>query len=711
MVAVMQATGGNVAAENLAATSAAAAAPGAAVTMEGATRLSLGIGRIAAGDWRLEGLAIELVLGDEGIGLRGRVETVLLPPPVGELSDLRLDCPRIELAAGNVACADAALALESARFGAQRVGGDFAYDRAAGILELGLDGVETPGGRADLALRISSGGARLDIDAAALDLAALAAVPEAEALGAYAPSGELDVTARIELAEDGALAFDTRLAARSVSFGNEAGTVAGEGLTLTAQLHGRRAAEASAPWKAVLALGIESGEAYVEPVYAAFGGNPLTLDAELELLPAGELLTVRRLVYRHRGHLAAAANGRLAYGHEVVLQALDLSLEKLYLPNAYEGYLRGFLVGTPLGKLETAGSFGGRLVSDADGVERLQIRVESLSVDDRDRRFALYGLDGEVDWRDTHSGTRPASVEPSALTWHGGFLFAAGFGAGELRFVTEGNAAELLAPLRLPLLDGALLVSRLSLEGIGSGAPDFDFEAELEPIGLRRLTAAIGWPSFAGSLSGRLPLLRYRDGVMTLGGRLQARVFDGTVAVTDLRVTDPFGALPRTRASLEMESLDLEEVTSAFSFGNVTGRLDGYVRGLEILKQHVTAFDARFYTPEGTDAPRRISRRALDDLSEIAGGAPRILTSGFLSLFETFPYETIGISLRLENDFCYISGIEPTEDGEGFYLVRGRWLPRINVIGHTREVNWPQFVSQVDRALAAAGPSIQSESE
>ena len=49
------------------------------------------------------------------------------------------------------------------------------------------------------------------------------------------------------------------------------------------------------------------------------------------------------------------------------------------------------------------------------------------------------------------------------------------------------------------------------------------------------------------------------------------------------------------------------------------------------------------------------------------------------------------MACRLQNEVCQMSGIEP--HGDGYYLVKGRGLPRIDIIGNQGRVDWPQLLS------------------
>jgi hypothetical protein len=155
--------------------------------------------------------------------------------------------------------------------------------------------------------------------------------------------------------------------------------------------------------------------------------------------------------------------------------------------------------------------------------------------------------------------------------------------------------------------------------------------------------------------------------------------------------------------------LDLELVTRAFSFGRITGRLSGAIDGLELFNWQPIAFDARLYTPLDDRSRHRISQRAVENIGSIGGGGAGItqaLSSGFLRFFDDFHYDRLGLSCRLENEVCYMNGVAPAPNG-GYYLVKGSGLPRIDVIGGARRVDWPRLVQQLIAVTESAGPVVE----
>jgi hypothetical protein len=256
-----------------------------------------------------------------------------------------------------------------------------------------------------------------------------------------------------------------------------------------------------------------------------------------------------------------------------------------------------------------------------------------------------------------------------------------------------------------------LRINRFAIGNFGKSDATGLLDAELEPIQLGLLAGAFGWPAFSGTLSGRLPLLQYDGDVVTVGGALTARAFGGDVELADLRLEQPFGRVPRLYGDLRLRRLDLTQVTDTFSFGLIQGELSGDVTGLEMVNWRPVAMDLHLYTPPDSRAKRRISQRAVENLASVGGGgAAAALSSGFMSFFEVFAYKRIGLRCVLENGVCRMSGAGPAGEsgfGEGYYIVQGSGLPRIDVVGYRREVDWSQLVRQLTQITESGGPTIR----
>ena len=200
--------------------------------------------------------------------------------------------------------------------------------------------------------------------------------------------------------------------------------------------------------------------------------------------------------------------------------------------------------------------------------------------------------------------------------------------------------------------------------------------------------------------------MSYVNQQIQVDGALMVKLFEGTTVIRDLRLDKPFGALPQLYANVDLTGLDLETLTRTFDFGKITGKLDGHLTNLRLSNWQPVQFDAYFATPEGDKSRRRISQKAIDNLSQIGGGVGGILSRSFLRFFEDFSYQKLGLSCILRNETCLMSGVG--EAKQGYYIVKGGGLPpRINVVGYTRQVDWPDLIERLKAVSQSSGPVIQ----
>lgn len=430
------------------------------------------------------------------------------------------------------------------------------------------------------------------------------------------------------------------------------------------------------------------GQAYVEPVFVDFGPAPATFGATLRFDTVRGRLDVstfdidQKSVMRVAGHVTDAI---------APMRQFALNIEDMQLAPAFTTYVQPFMAGTKLEKMTLSGRAHGTIEGTGASPSRIALQLEGAALELDAFSTGLVGVDGNIAWQASGDGA------DSALRWSGGHLADLKLGAADLRFRTSARDVKLLSPLRIPLAGGALNVRELAVKRAGKPDMAANFDAEIEPLDLPTLTRAFGWPEFGGQLGGRLPGLTLKDGELTLNGALTARAFDGEVTVDGLRVLDAFGRVPRVEADIRLRNLDLAAVTGAFSFGRIEGRLDGDVQDLRLLSWQPISFKARLGTPKNDTSRHRISQRAIDNISSIGGGPTGVLSRGALRFFKEFAYDRIGWSCVLAKGVCVMDGIEPAKN-DGYVLVKGRLVPRIDVVGYSRHVDWNTFITQLKDA-------------
>jgi hypothetical protein len=354
------------------------------------------------------------------------------------------------------------------------------------------------------------------------------------------------------------------------------------------------------------------------------------------------------------------------------------------------------LATTPFNQLKTEGRAEARVTIRNTLPASADLLVHDLHFSDTSRNLDVAGVNSELHW--TADVTDPRA---SWLSWESSRGWGIVGAKSRLAFTASGRDFQLLKPARLPFFDGALLINRLAAEDIGSASLSGVFDANIEPISVAPIAKAMGWPEFAGKLSGRIPGLTYKENMLSLQGNVEADVFDGRVIASNLRVRDPLGQWPRLYGNVVASNLDLDLITRTFEFGSITGRLDVTLANLETFNWTPVSFDLKLATPPGDKSRHRISQRAVQNLSDIGGGGGGVaaaLQSGALKFFDDFGYDRLGLSCRLRNDVCQMAGAGSA--GSGFYIVKGAGLPRIDIIGNNQRVDWPLLMQQVREAVA-----------
>ena len=218
----------------------------------------------------------------------------------------------------------------------------------------------------------------------------------------------------------------------------------------------------------------------------------------------------------------------------------------------------------------------------------------------------------------------------------------------------------------------------------------------LTPVTLSALTVAFGTIPLSGKLSGRVPRLTYSSNRLAMDGTLEVNVFDGQIRLHDLEIDKMFSTVPVLSANMSVENLDLEELTSTFSFGNITGRLAGRIDDLVLEPWRPTQFDASFETPKNDDVKHRISQQAVDNLGRLGAGTGTGLSQGWLGLIPSYSYGQLGIGCKLVNEHCLMRGVKEDSDGAFFILTRGGFLPLgIDVKGTGRRIKWQTLVDGI----------------
>jgi len=505
--------------------------------------------------------------------------------------------------------------------------------------------------------------------------------------------GQLDGEIRVITSAGAPIHIETTLTLANGALETHDGEIAAAGLGLQAEL----TALINDTTQHIQARGIlHGGEALIGNAYLELPDTPVALELHAQQT-GNEGWQLPRLLWRDGNVLDV--QGALGFAADAGLDRVNLHLRSDNIAPWPKRYLSGWLGLAGLTGLQLSGALDVKTRLSSDGLDWLDARLDAVNLHDARERFALTGLNGQL----IHAATGEHGGE---LIWQAGMIGEVAFGPAHWPLQTSGGLLQTTAPVEVETLNGHILLHplRLRLPHAGQGM-QLDFGVHLQQLDLAPLSTALGWPTFRGQLTGSIPSARYTNGWLDLNGGLSMAIFDGRIDVTALVMERPFGVAPTLTADLTLMNLDLRSMTEVFDFGSISGRLDGQIDGLRLVDWTPIAFAAELHTVPGRGVRQRISQRAVQDISSVGGGMMHNLQGRLIALFDDFGYRKIGLGCRLRNEVCTMSGLHSA--GGGFTIVEGSRLPRLNVVGFNREVDWPTLVERLTQIADGTVPMVQ----
>jgi hypothetical protein len=492
--------------------------------------------------------------------------------------------------------------------------------------------------------------------------------------------GKLDGSLNISGDASGVAVIDADIRLDDAGFSDASGLHAAEKLNGTARLSAARKGTVLA-WQGDVAW--QSGEIFWEPLYLR-GGHQLSASGSLD----GAYLKIERAVVglpeTGRIQLTALLDTKQGALVECTARGENLALEKLF-----SDYIKPFLGKGALAESSLYGHADMDWQYRGGATQSLRLALRDVGIADAEHRFALLGVNSEIDWQADAPGI-------ASIAFAGGALLGMPLGRGQWAIQMRGMEFGVLQGV-LPVLDGKLELRNFKLHR-KDAAWHWQFAASLSQISMEQFSQAAGWPKMLGTLAGSIPRVSYDGHEINVDGALLFNVFDGTVAATRLKLADPLGRAPRLSGNLNMRELDLDLLTRTFSFGNMQGRIDVDVNNLELQDWQPTRFDVRLTSSAG-NYPKKISQKAVQNISALGGaGAAAAIQRSYLRFFENFGYERIGWSCMLRNGVCTMGGLD-SDNGGAYAIVKGGGIPAITVMGYNRNVGWNELLTRLKRVL------------
>ncbi|MFA7495245.1 MAG: hypothetical protein WCY67_02910 [Acidithiobacillus sp.] len=329
-------------------------------------------------------------------------------------------------------------------------------------------------------------------------------------------------------------------------------------------------------------------------------------------------------------------------------------------------------------------------VAGANGLQALQWNLQDANFDAKP--LTVKGVNSIGSWR------QQMKSSSASLSWRRANLYRIPLGPVAAQLVMHPGGFALQHALGVKVLGGTLKLQHLTGRWAGADS-GFTMRGSLQGLSMTRLTQAMHWPPFTGTIAADIPDLTYHAGNIRTSGNLSAEIFGGRVQVNDLKVDHFLGVMPLLRANMTVHDLQLKPLTDAFHFGYISGVLQGEVHHLYLLNWSPETFQARFATVKTPDVSQKISYQAVQSITKLGGGdgISGFFQGMFLRLYKTFNYAHLGLGIDLKNGVAELSGVKP-ENG-GFLILQGQGLPRVDIVGYNRRVDWEELLARLKIAM------------
>ena len=424
-----------------------------------------------------------------------------------------------------------------------------------------------------------------------------------------------------------------------------------------------------------------SGELFWQPFYFGKAGNEFKVAGTY----SAPILNIEQanLKINEIGNMTATAelNTKTLEAKNIVVTAKDVDFAGLY-----NVVLKPMAEKSAFGNLKVSGRADWKFnVKDLQPMS-FELNLRDANIEDLNGKFDLQNINAHIPWD---------YEEPKNISIHydSGHLLKIPLRTTKLN--AEINRYALTTPnLTIPILDGALEFQDVSAAYLGQNWV-WHLKMNLQPITMNQFSKALGWPEMKGKINGQIPLITYANKQLNMQGQMQFNMFNGMIAMRDLKIDDPLGVVPRLNASFTMRDIDLGDLTRTFNFGAIEGKLEGNVTGLRLENWKPVRMDATIQTADGKHL-KKISQRAVENITAFGGeGTAKALQRTFLRFFKEFNYEKIGLSCQLRQDICKMGGVESTPTG--YVIVKGKGAPTVNVNGYTGYVSLSDLIARIKR--------------
>ncbi|MGZ5044934.1 MAG: C4-dicarboxylate ABC transporter [Methylobacter sp.] len=650
--------------------------------------VSLDIGTLAGTQWKLEGVTIALTdIQQNPQKLILTIAKLSLPKPFNDLSLVNIRCTSFTWQNKELLCEQGRAKIRSKRW--QSPTTNFSFHVTGKRSSFKLAGLRLAGGTVEVDGDEQGEQWQLHIGAKSVDGRLIQQLFPQERFKLKA--GKTNVTLNASGSHTLVREFTLTTEINGLTGQTKDGRFAAEALMLESTLDAKNY---NGSWQWQSHIDVSGGALYVEPLYLDVAGQYIVWDAQGNWDASNNRIEINSGNYNHSKVGKISGNATVLYKDGATIEKAQLLMNSDNLQDVSAIYLKPFFEQTALQDISLVGRLKADILINDQSLTALAATFNNLGIKDAAGRGEILGGAGQLSWSNDEFFN-----QPSKISWQQLKVGGVAVGPAELLLLSRADSIRLLKKAQLPLLGGAIAINHFSWQSQKQRDPEVSFEGNINNVSLEQLSRALNWTPLSGSISGHIPRVEYSNKTLSLGGELIIKAFDGEIKVSNLASSGLFTDFIKFHSDLEINDLDLDQLTGRFKFGGITGKLSGYVQQLYMENWHPVSFFAWLGTPENDDSRHRISQKAVQNIANIGGGgAADLLSRSFLRFFETFGYNKLGIGCYLHDGVCQLMGVEAK--GSGYAIVTGGGLPRIDVIGYNPRVDWNVLMERLKRITA-----------
>ena len=649
--------------------------------------VSINVEQISSNDWQLKDVSFSVFdFHNQAQQLAASIKHIVLPEPFSDIKFVDIQCLSFSWQDGEIECQKGKARLKSEKFHSGPFDFSFSITQKQNRFAIkklkfakGLLSLSAKQEGEDWFVAIKSQGVRLKT--------ILTVLSDIEIPIEDISSGLINADIKLKGNNKGLNHLTFKADINQLTLQANQGQIATESLNLELDLIARFN---KGVWQWRNTNQIKQGELYIAPVYMEIKDKSLSLKSK-GLWDEQSDITIQQATLTHSGVLEISADSVIIPRATLSPDSAHIKVNIKDLEYFTTQYVTPFVEQTGFEGVNLKGQLHAEIELEKYELIQLVSHFENFTLIDEQKRFAIENAEGELNW-----SVNSDFNMPSFIRWHKLHVSAIPIEAGELKFIAKNKNIKLLEQSAISLLGGVFDIKQFNWQHDTDDEPIVYFEGEINNVSLDKLSYALDWTPLSGNISGYIPGVDYKNKTLTLNGGLKVNVFDGTIKINKLALSGLFTNFSKFYMDMEIDRLDLYSLTQKFKMGGIEGRVSGFIKNLYLENWQPITFYAWIGTPEDDDSRHRISQKAVENIASVGGGgAADVISKGFLRFFDTFGYDRLGFGCYLHQGVCQLMGVQAAE--QGYYIIKGGGLPRIDVIGYNPQVDWNVLMKRLAR--------------